>query len=210
LKTNEKVMNIFILVAFIFLFAPLVTFADEKPVILSIHKSVCYERSYNNTYLKEHPLQEVKWIRFEHPISHQNTVGPYMHIKIRFKSDTDLYRGYGGCNKNSENKLICGIECDGGQFSLTQQTGGKIVMRQLGYGLRVHSCDGQDNAKDRIIDAKLDQETFLLNSANQNLSRIKNSLDLPLFSYKTCLTLVYSTVFKAAIHFQNQKYKEKC
>ena len=87
--TDKLIM--FNLLFLMLIIAPTVTLADDEAIKLSHSKSACYEKKYSNAYLKMHPLQEVRWIRFEHPTSTQDE--NYMHIKVRFKSDKSLYMG---------------------------------------------------------------------------------------------------------------------
>lgn len=79
----------------------------------------CYYRSYDLAHLKSHPRQMVEEIFITYDDDYQD---PNAELTLRFgltTRDGKSYEGVGICVGN-----VCGVEGDGGRFTLTPYRGG--------------------------------------------------------------------------------------
>lgn len=131
--------------------------ADDKPKIID-----CYERSYDAAHMKRHPRQQVRWLQI---VQYQYAdEGISAEIRARFRGDRKRYADSGMCEKLSNGIWRCGVDCDGGRFTLDTSKTGRVDVRPLDWGVRVSVCGGDDEGEDqyRVIDPKQDQALFVL------------------------------------------------
>lgn len=137
--------------------------AAERPLTLRPTESACFERTYNADHLRKHPKQTVRWIRVEHAKS--SSEPNYAVIKAKFFGDPHLYSNGGVCSTEEKTgKLVCGIDCDGGAYTLSERDDGKIALRPIDR-ISVTACGGDDDDDDRpnrqILESD-DQDAFVL------------------------------------------------
>lgn len=134
--------------------------AAEKPLLLQPTEKACFERAYSEVHMKKHPKQTVQWISIEHPVSRSQT--NYALIKAKFKGDRRVFSDGGSCwTDEKTGMLVCGIECDGGTYTLSERDDGKIAVRPSD-SIRVTTCGDGDERPRRLIMKSDDQDTFVL------------------------------------------------
>jgi hypothetical protein len=144
--------------------------ASEVPLKLKSGESACFERAYSTPHLKMHPKQTVRWIRIEHAASKDGYI--YADVKARFVGDRRLFSDGGSCSYEDNGDLVCGIDCDGGRYSLTERNDGKIIMRPIGR-VRVTACGGDEDSIYREIQAKDDHNMFILDRVPNSQCKLK-------------------------------------
>ena len=140
-------------------------------------RNSCYQRVYTPAHLKKHPNQTVRSITFKHFPKLWGETGPdgkvqfnekrrdvYFSIAASFRGSAQKFEESGMCNDN-DGVLVCGIECDGGGFSLQARKDGRLLLKTGSYGFRVVGAgggcgEGGDNS--RHITRKTDDRVFLL------------------------------------------------
>jgi hypothetical protein len=88
----------------------------------------CWARAYTNAHLRSHPGQEVKemLVRLARPPAFPAQVSAL--VRVRFQDEPSrLYLGSGTC-RTEGSETVCGIDGDGGRFTLEARTGGRIVL----------------------------------------------------------------------------------
>ena len=136
------------------------------------HRNSCYQRVYDEAHLKAHPQQRVAMIRFENfpdvygPVGEdgkvyfdEKTGEVTFSIIVAFRDHPHkLYSNDGACYPEG-GKLRCGIDCDGGSFTLSDA--GKTDIMLHNEGFRVTVCEGDDEAT-AWVDPEPDDKDFKL------------------------------------------------
>jgi hypothetical protein len=117
----------------------------------------CYERVYEKAYLKKHRKQDVVKMRFQIGVG-KGTAGPFElldRIDAGFRKKS-LYKGnLVGCTDKGDG-LECGIEADGGSFSVIDRGENSIRITNL---REMHFGDEEGGT---TIKAKGDHREFRL------------------------------------------------
>lgn len=97
----------------------------------------CYYRFYDEAHLRSHPRQMVEDIFITYDEDYQDPNG---ELTLRFgirTRDGKSYDGVGICQGN-----VCGVEGDGGRFSLTPYRDGLRLDVDKGRGMHAEGADG--------------------------------------------------------------------
>ena len=132
-------------------------------------KDSCYERSYSAAHLAKHPLQRVTHMRLTHyprysgpfgaddkPMIYPDAPEIVVNLSVRMRGSDDWDLATGFCWPEGDG-MACGLECDGGQFSLADRGTGKILLR-IQDEIYFHDCDSGDG----VLSSKPDDKSFLL------------------------------------------------
>ncbi len=92
----------------------------------SVGQTKSYERYYSAEHLRQHPGQEITWIKMSIQKCGLNVdycIGEYgMNLSVGLKNRKEAYGAYGVCHKHLDSQKIpyfrCGILCDGGGFKV--------------------------------------------------------------------------------------------
>jgi hypothetical protein len=94
----------------------------------------CYERVYDKTYLKKHKTQDVIKMRLQVGVG-RGTDGPFEYldrIDAGFRKKPVYRGGLVECREQGD-QLMCGIEADGGQFTVTNRGAKSIRIDNAGF-----------------------------------------------------------------------------
>ena len=97
----------------------------------------CYYRFYDEAHLRDHPRQMVESIFLTYDTDYQD---PLSELTLYFgltTRDGKQYEGVGICNGN-----VCGVEGDGGRFSLTPYRDGLRLDVDKRRGMHAEGADG--------------------------------------------------------------------
>ena len=97
----------------------------------------CYARTYDEAHLRSHPRQMVETIFLTYDADYQD---PSAELSLRFgitTRDGKTYDGVGICTGN-----VCGVEGDGGAFSLTPYRDGLRLDVDRRRGMHAEGADG--------------------------------------------------------------------
>lgn len=102
----------------------------------------CYARHYDASHLRTHPDQNVKdMAMLAYRPDWAGADASILNFEARFRDGGVPVEFSGECRTAADGVLACGIECDGGEFSLKSVGGGSILVDMPGEpGL----CDGTD------------------------------------------------------------------
>ena len=123
-------------------------------------KAGCYARSYNASHLAKHPEQFVTDLAI---IADASIADPMLGLWIGADLRGDIaghYEGYAYCESNG-GSLSCGMEGDAGNFTLTPDKDGKILLEVGRYGM---SFEGDVDFITLKAD-RGDDRSFVLNPA---------------------------------------------
>ncbi|MBV2183979.1 MAG: hypothetical protein KUL88_05505 [Rhizobium sp.] len=102
----------------------------------------CYSRHYDASHLRTHPRQNVKDIAMlAYRPDWDGAGASILNFEARFRDGGVPAEFSGECRSTSGGVLACGIECDGGEFSLKSAGGGSLLVdlpKEPGL------CDGED------------------------------------------------------------------
>lgn len=138
----------------------------------------CYGRTYSLQHQKKHPAQKTVDIAISHFPSRQQLLGmnsPYQpypdtprfvaKLDVWLKGQSNGWQTDAYCEPDG-NRLVCGIECDGGRFYLEGRNDGKLLITG-GSDLDFNQCD----AGERILRRAPDDNAFLLSPIPQSHCR---------------------------------------
>ncbi|MDU8926693.1 hypothetical protein RXV86_04770 [Alisedimentitalea sp. MJ-SS2] len=136
----------------------------------------CYERVYSDSHLAQHPLQRVTHIRLTHDAKHSGPFGtdgkPMLYpdapeIVVNFwvalRGYPDMYNATGFCWPEGDG-MGCGLECDGGQFSLEDRGPDQILLK-INNEIYFHDCDEGEE----VLTAEPDDKSFLMTRVESSL-----------------------------------------
>lgn len=91
-----------------------------------VGQTVTYERFYTTEHLRQHPGQEVTWMKMSITRCKNQgggCIGDYvMSIDVALKNPKGIYGAFGRCEKFIDSHKIpylrCGVLCDGGGFKV--------------------------------------------------------------------------------------------
>lgn len=149
--------------------------AGAKTLAEMVQKPQCFAAQYDSAHLSAHPKQKVRavWV-YVMPAKMADYTGEQKltsgldgmgSVMARFKNDRAFYGSDGvECTVEPDGVWHCGIECDGGQFTMQANQSGGILMKPTHDGyIRVTSCD--EAPKQRYIESADDQKVFSLRPA---------------------------------------------
>lgn len=160
--------------------------AQAPPVIgfFDAGKTQCWAREYDIGHMAAHPRQLVNEITFSYfptlPFIRQEdgTLQPFWHdfdgavsfsplVRVQFRDSDRQYENTAICmSQGDENtkpgQILCGMECDGGQFTIERDIDGSLVLRNRGFV--VTPCGEPDEGEDeaRVVDPADDHDIFRL------------------------------------------------
>ena len=107
----------------------------------------CYARTYDRMHLKAHPWQTVTSIEVdftpENPDGVKNTAAKFeLGFAFRLRKNGSWYPNNAYCSAKGAG-FACSLESDGGEFTLTPQTGGALRLDVVNRG-------GRDSSGDQI------------------------------------------------------------
>jgi hypothetical protein len=147
--------------------------AIEK--LMSFDVDHCFERQYSRQHLASHPKQVVSYIAIKRFPENWNTRSDhkgkpltYIQIDVKFAGSSRLMSEGAICTLEN-GKLECGIECDGGGFSISGRGKAGLRLRTGEWGFRVVAnagCDGEASENDvKYVTRKTDDKIFALREA---------------------------------------------
>ncbi|HLQ18468.1 MAG TPA: hypothetical protein VK146_05765 [Tabrizicola sp.] len=102
----------------------------------------CYARSYSADHLAQHPAQRVTQLR----LSPDFRIGkPLLVLKVDLSlrgTPGGPFEGYGYCETKGDDTLYCGIEGDGGGFTVTPARNGAILLTVSSLGMSFENAAG--------------------------------------------------------------------
>lgn len=138
-----------------------------------VGRRVCYARRYDAAHLNAHPEQKVTEIQFRlsyfrhDPDDYfpQGQRNYYFAVLARLRGQGKLLTSMGECVPG-DGRVSCGVECDGGGFTLTRRPPGKVLL-SLGENGRLRMTEGCDEEEDAVdLEAGADDKEFLLTKAD--------------------------------------------
>ncbi len=148
-------------------------------------KPHCFLRSYDRAHMVAHPKQKVTALAFaytptmtsegeEYPMWDQWSEEPAFTAKmaVTFKGEKRTAFGSAYCQSASDPAVLnCGIEGDGGSFTLTARADGKIRLDNPDGFTVSYPPKTDDDADDgtALVNPKDDQAAFLLSAAKGGL-----------------------------------------
>lgn len=120
----------------------------------------CWERSYDDAHLADHPRQKVTEMRF-HLQDLQG--GHAFNINVATRDRAGDLHGY--CSPDPDGSVACLVACDGGEILLQRSQNGASILLKVGPLGRLHvnaNCNGDDGAAAFLIEADPDDKVFLL------------------------------------------------
>jgi hypothetical protein len=117
----------------------------------------CYERVYDKAYLRKHKKQLITKIRFQYGVGKAGESPQELldSLDAVFRT-TSLYKGNLAVCKTSSDQLKCGLEADGGSFTVTDRGDNSIRITNETY---LHF--GDDESK-LTVEAKGEHKLFRL------------------------------------------------
>ncbi|WP_454745291.1 hypothetical protein [Ciceribacter selenitireducens] len=89
----------------------------------------CYSRHYDAAHLRTHPDQNVRDIAMlAYRPDWQGADASILNFEARFRKGGEPVQFSGECPSVDGGVLACGIECDGGEFSVKTAAGGAILV----------------------------------------------------------------------------------
>ncbi len=154
----------FLVAALAFGISALPDLAEAKNVYLTHfvdrNASACYIRQYDKAHLAKHPDQLVTSVSMSiSPINEGGTT-PTLNLFITFRGSNSVYQGVGIC-KFTGDDLTCGVEGDGGSFTLSAKSDTSLL---LTVGLGGMGFEGDRDYRE-ISGTKGDDRSFVIPSA---------------------------------------------
>jgi len=146
-------------------------------------KALCLARTYDPAHMKAHPRQKVTGIAFAYepfervageaapqPMWDQyaGTGAVFARIVVVFRDDSRAALGTADCRAgNDASTLRCGIEGDGGGFTLSRRPDGRYrIDNPKGFSVEYPASDPDErNDGYRYVAARDDQASFLLDAS---------------------------------------------
>lgn len=128
---------------------------------------LCLVREYDAAHLAAHHRQRVAamllWVAPPDPRRGWHEA----RIAIRFRGESAWRRAVTECRAQGSGRVQCGVECDGGGFTLEPGARpGERRLRPDRHGLELReSCDGGEVADPPRLDPAPDDRLFVLRSA---------------------------------------------
>jgi hypothetical protein len=172
-------------------------FADELPSppqpnppvlgFFDASKTWCLARSYDAAHMAAHPKQKVTGIAFAYepfqrfegepdaqPMWDQyaSTGAIFAKIVVTMKDDPRAALGSADCRAAEDSETLrCGIEGDGGGFTLTRRPDGRYrIDNPQGFSVEYPAANPDEpNDGYRYVNPKDDQESFLLDASSGGL-----------------------------------------
>lgn len=102
----------------------------------------CYSRHYDAAHLRAHPGQNVRdMAMLAYRPDWEGGDASILNFEARFRDGGVAVEFSGECRTVAGGVLTCGIECDGGEFSLKSAAGGSIL---VDLPAEPGLCDGTD------------------------------------------------------------------
>lgn len=167
--------------------APPETRRDSPPIIgfFDTAKPHCYARTYDPAHMVAHPKQKVTALAFaytptmtsegqEYPMWDQWSDEPAFtaQLVVTFKGEKRTAFGSAYCHGASDPKTLnCGIEGDGGSFTLTAKPDGKFRLDNPDGFAVSFPPKSEDEPDDGVapVNPRDDQDAFLLSNAKGGL-----------------------------------------
>jgi len=109
-------------------------------------QAACFVRGYDAAHLKRHPQQKVTNLRLK--IEYHQDYGYLFQISAELRSPNRTLYASGACRQRDQ-KVLCGVECDGGEMFVEPigKTGRVMVgFEDASSHLRMtEGCDDEDN-----------------------------------------------------------------
>lgn len=149
-------------------------------------KTWCLARTYDPAHMAAHPKQKVTGIAFAYepfqrfegepdaqPMWDQyaGTGAIFAKIVVTMKDDPRPALGSADCRPKNGTSIRCGIEGDGGRFTLTQRSDGRYrIDNDEGFTVE-YPTDNADEPNDgyRRVNPEDDQASFLLDTSSGGL-----------------------------------------
>ncbi len=120
----------------------------------------CWERSYDDEHLSDHPRQKVTDMRFHL----QNLQGGYaFNFNIATRERAGDVHGY--CSSDPDGSVACLVACDGGEILLRRSQDDGSILLEVGPIGRLHvnaKCKDNGGTAAFMIKAEPDDKVFLL------------------------------------------------
>lgn len=127
----------------------------------------CLARDYDAAHLAEHPRQRVAAMLVQVAPPDPRRGWHEARIAIRFRGETAWRRAATECRDQGGGRVQCGVECDGGGFTLEPGAQpGERRLRPDRQGLELReACDGAEVANPPRLDPAPDDRLFVLRAA---------------------------------------------
>mgnify|MGYP000857518722 CR=1 FL=1 len=144
----------------------------------------CWERTYDTAHLKEHPRQLVTAISFTYfptvpfMTDEQGELLPYWFndgqysafnpmVRVRFRDSGHEFENMAICTSApaedlKPGQIHCGIECDGGSFTIEVEPDGNLILRNRGFAVTPCGEPAPGEEDVRLVRPEDDQKVFRL------------------------------------------------
>ncbi len=126
---------------------------------------VCFERVYSAAHMKQNPKQLVKAIRVT--LTQEDHLYNAVDVETRKPiKGTKMFSSGGACQLGGGNILNCGLDADGGGYTLTQN--GKTAMLKVSSALFLYrnnvESEDESEGRDLVLSAGATNGVYKLNS----------------------------------------------
>jgi len=171
--------------------------ASQAPPVIDFFDAgmtQCWERVYDADHLQKHPRQLVTSISFTYfPTVHfmtdeQGELLPYWFndgaysafnpmVRVRFRDSDHEFENMAICTSApaedlKPGQIHCGIECDGGSFTIEREADGNLILRNRGFAVTACGEPAPGEEDVRVVRREDDQETFRLHPVEVDACRL--------------------------------------
>jgi hypothetical protein len=137
----------------------------------------CFRREYDNKHLAVHPKQTVTAMELRlayhrhEPDTHypQGQRNYYFDLIVKRRGKEKTASGGGECTSGADG-IFCGVECDGGGFTLKRAKDGNSLVVDFGemWGIRLTEGCGEDESDYTELKPGADDKSFRLDPSAAN------------------------------------------
>jgi hypothetical protein len=126
-----------------------------QPVTAKARGSACFVGRYDAQHLAAHPAQTVSAMRLivtgERDPESANSIYSF-RLALNFRDRDGNFESFGSCGRESADRhlsgadLGCGVDCDGGGYSVDMAEDGKSVLIKIDHGFRIWKDKNADES----------------------------------------------------------------
>lgn len=157
--------------------------AAQRDEVFVADKEACFGRSYDAAHLARHPQQKVTSLhvwrslggrpdaeywksgdRADAIASYRDDKTANVDAYVTFRDRKGLFHNSLSCRIDDAGRTRCGIDCDGGQFTLSREGDNAVILRNEGFVL-VGGCSSDDEDEEKksvYFSPGADDRTFRL------------------------------------------------
>ncbi len=119
------------------------TFLFGAPVAAGKLAATCFQRQYDDAHLARHPRQNVTAVTLLATRAEWQDAPIILDLSLSFREAPAPLHLSGSCSaaEGTVDRLSCGIECDGGSFTLERDAKGNLLFAP---GRDLHLCGGEE------------------------------------------------------------------